>query len=246
MCNLYNLTSTRQAVLDWTRTLVDLSDNAMPWEPSMTIGPDRHGPIVRNGLNGQRELARVRWGMPSSRYAILQWTKERVKKLEAKGKTISKEEFNDLLAVEPDPGTTNIRELTSKHWAQWFDKQYRCVVPFTQFAEWDKNNRRNQWFSVAERRPLGFFAGIWVPEHTSIRKMKEGRVTIDVYGFMTTDPNAVVKPIHHKAMPAILTTEEETETWLNADWEQAAKLARPLPDNMTALVDAPENGITVK
>ena len=32
-----------------------------------------------------------------------------------------------------------------------------------------------------------------------------------VYGFLTTEPNHVVKPIHPKAMPVILTTEEERE-----------------------------------
>jgi putative SOS response-associated peptidase YedK len=32
-----------------------------------------------------------------------------------------------------------------------------------------------------------------------------------VYGFLTTDPNAVVAPIHPKAMPVILTTAEEHE-----------------------------------
>jgi putative SOS response-associated peptidase YedK len=30
---------------------------------------------------------------------------------------------------------------------------------------------------------------------------KEGLVTADVYGFLTTEPNAVVAPIHPKAMP---------------------------------------------
>jgi putative SOS response-associated peptidase YedK len=30
-----------------------------------------------------------------------------------------------------------------------------------------------------------------------------------VYGFLTTAPNAVVEPIHPKAMPVILTTDEE-------------------------------------
>jgi putative SOS response-associated peptidase YedK len=32
-----------------------------------------------------------------------------------------------------------------------------------------------------------------------------------VYGFLTTAPNAVVEPIHPKAMPVILTTDEERE-----------------------------------
>jgi hypothetical protein len=30
-----------------------------------------------------------------------------------------------------------------------------------------------------------------------------------VYGFLTTAPNAIVEPIHPKAMPVILTTDEE-------------------------------------
>jgi putative SOS response-associated peptidase YedK len=29
-------------------------------------------------------------------------------------------------------------------------------------------------------------------------------------------PNAIVKPIHPKAMPAILTTEEERDVWVRA------------------------------
>jgi putative SOS response-associated peptidase YedK len=32
-----------------------------------------------------------------------------------------------------------------------------------------------------------------------------------VYGFLTTEPNAIVEPILPKAMPVILTTEEERE-----------------------------------
>ena len=33
-----------------------------------------------------------------------------------------------------------------------------------------------------------------------------------VYGFLTISPNAVVEPINPKAMPAILTTDEEGDT----------------------------------
>jgi hypothetical protein len=34
-----------------------------------------------------------------------------------------------------------------------------------------------------------------------------------VYGFLTTAPNAIVEPIHPKAMPVILTTDEERDVW---------------------------------
>jgi hypothetical protein len=35
-----------------------------------------------------------------------------------------------------------------------------------------------------------------------------------VYGFLTTPPNAVVEPIHPKAMPVILTADEQRDVWM--------------------------------
>jgi putative SOS response-associated peptidase YedK len=54
------------------------------------------------------------------------------------------------------------------------------------------------------------------PAWTSVRKIKEGETTDDLYGFLTTKENGIVGPVHDKAMPVILTTPEECDVWMGA------------------------------
>ena len=45
-----------------------------------------------------------------------------------------------------------------------------------------------------------------------------------------------VKAIHPKAMPVILTTQAEVDTWLTAPTKDALALQRPLPDGALRIV----------
>ncbi|WP_420846308.1 hypothetical protein [Microvirga brassicacearum] len=57
-----------------------------------------------------------------------------------------------------------------------------------------------------------------------------------VFSFLTTDANAEVGAIHPKAMPAILTHQDEFDAWLAAPMEEALTLQRPLPDGALNVV----------
>ena len=208
MCNLYSITKGQQAIREFAGAMHDRTGN-LPSLPG--VFPDYFAPIVRNQPDG-RELAMARWGMPSPMFAL-------------EGK-------------KSDPGVTNIRNVKSPHWRRWLGIENRCVVPFTSFSENEvlpSGARPPVWFALDQTRPLAFFAGVWT-SWTSVRKVREGETTNDIFAFLTTEPNATVAPIHPKAMPVILTTRDEIEIWMNAPTQEAMTLQRALPDDALMIV----------
>lgn len=209
MCNRYANLANQAEIRARTRAQRDYGGNQPPLPG---IFPDYPAPIVRNN-QGERELAMARWGMPSPAFA--------------------------LQSRNSDSGITNIRNVKSPHWRRWLGVESRCLVPFTSFSENEHlpdGTKPPVWFAFSEERPLAFFAGIWTPQWKSVRKVKEGETVNDLFAFLTTEPNKEVGVIHPKAMPVILTTPEEIETWMTAPTEEALKLQRPLPDGALKIV----------
>lgn len=208
MCNLYSMTKSVDALRKLFAGLTQYGINL----PSMPgIYPDYPAPIIRPSSEG-REFVLARWGMPTPPQYLV-------------GKKV-------------DRGVTNIRQTTSSHWRPWLGPEHRCLVPFTSFAENETQpdgSRPPVWFAFDESRPLAFFAGLWT-RWTSVRKVQEGQISADFYGFLTTEPNAEVGAVHPKAMPVILTEPAEWETWLSAPWTEARALQRPLVDGALRVV----------
>jgi putative SOS response-associated peptidase YedK len=169
---------------------------------------DPMAPIVRTSVDGERELVMARWGMPGP----------------------------PRFGGQP---VTNIRNVASPHWRGWLSARNRCLVPATSFCEYadTKPRKTPTWFALSEDRPLFAFAGLWTPWR-GVRGPKSAQIEREheLFGFLTTEANAIVAPIHPKAMPVILTTTEEFDLWLEGETVEALKLQRPLPDGMLDIV----------
>jgi putative SOS response-associated peptidase YedK len=106
MCNLYSITKGPQAIRDFAHGMRDTTGN-LP--PIPGVFHDYAAPIVRNAVDGERELTMARWGMPSPIFAL-------------KGRN-------------SDSGVTNVRNAASPHWRRWLGVESRCVVPFLRSGE---------------------------------------------------------------------------------------------------------------
>ena len=213
MCNLYSMVSNQEAIRRLARVM---HDNIGNQPPLPGIFPDQLAPVVCNAKNGERSLELMRWGFPPP----------------------------PKLATRP---VTNLRNTASSYWRAWLMPAYRCLVPATSFCEYtDKLPKVPHWFALDDTRPLFAFAGIWRP-WTGARGTKAERSAAVaetgseerehlLFSFLTTEANDVVRPIHAKAMPVMLTSEEEFDTWLSAEPEEALTLQRPLPPERLKIV----------
>jgi putative SOS response-associated peptidase YedK len=230
MCHAYSITTNVEAIRQMIGTIV-AADNIGNFEPQTGIYPGMMAPVIRNQPEF-RELVRVVWNMPTPSNVLWKAAKRRADTLIKKRLIdISPDEFVEMQRMEPDPGVHNVRNTDSSHWRRWLAPEFRVVVPFNSFAEIDQSPAKNgtTWFAFDDSRPLAFFAGIMAPQWTSVRRVRDGVVTTDLFAFLTTMASDDTSATNPDSMPVILRTAEEVEIWMNAPWSDAKLLQRSLP-----------------
>lgn len=94
----------------------------------------------------------------------------------------------------------------------------RCLVPATNFYEWDKTQKPSIPYAFfVKDQPMFAFAGLF-----DVWKDPRSGDEIHSYTIITTQANEVVEKVHPR-MPVILHKEDE-ETWLNPDIIEPEKL----------------------
>lgn len=176
----------------------------------LEVFPKSFGPVLKRNHKGELGWAKMRWGLPGS----------------------------------PQFGgapVTNIRNVKSPHWRPLLGPAHRCLAPFTAFSEYEdaspKGKKQIRWFAPPDRG-LAYFAGIWREWTGDYGSKKEPNAgTHQLFSFLTTDANELVRPVHAKAMPVVLRSDVEREEWLNAPADQVEEIqTRVLPTEALEIV----------
>ena len=191
-----HLIRNQEAIRRLFRVSRDLVGN-LPTMPG--IYSDSIAPVVRTGLDGERELILMRWGFPPP----------------------------PNLGCAPVTNIRNTKSPYWRGWLKPGFRCLVPVTSFCEWT--DSRPKVPHWFALGNDRPLFAFAGLWRPwtgvRGTKAAPVNGEHL---LFAFLTTESNETVRPIHAKAMPVILTAPDEFDLWLAAPAEEALALQRPL------------------
>ncbi len=209
MCNLYSSLKGPDAI----RQVVPFLKRGLAADRPLftSIFPNQMGPVVTRDASGVRGLELMRWGFPQP---------------------------PRITGGRP---VTTVRNTAGAYWRGLV--QDRIALPGACHGVLRVPGRPQGPDLVraagdrGRHRPLFFFAGItrtWAGTRDTKDEPVEG--THRPYSFLTTEPNAIVKPVHSKDMPVILTEPAELELWLEGAPEEALKLQRPAEEGILTIV----------
>lgn len=128
-----------------------------------------------------------------------------------------------------DEGFINARSETAAQKPAFADawESRPCLVLSSGFYEWKETSRGpKQPYRVHRENDVAFaMAGIhqrWDPDES------DGN-SLDTVTILTTEPNDLIEPLHHRM--AVVLPEDEEATWLTAGPDERAELCRPYPDD---------------
>lgn len=206
MCGRYTqLMSWRELVELYNLTNLDFRPN-LP--ARYNLAPTQDAPIVRLGPGGagsrHRELAIARWGL------IPAWAKDR---------SIGARTIN-----------ARAEEAVAKPAFRTAFRQRRCLVPASGFFEWQDTGpgrarapKQPYYITLADGAPMTF-AGLW----ERWRDPADGQ-TVESYTILTTEANALLRPIHAKQRMPVILEPAAFDLWLDPAQGDPAPLLRPYP-----------------
>jgi putative SOS response-associated peptidase YedK len=189
--------------------LLQLRRMSWVFKPRFNIAPTQDVPVVRIGLDGEREIVSMHWGL------IPSWAKDR---------TVGYKLIN-----------ARSESADSKPAFRMAFRARRCVIPAAGFYEWKKMKpapegggkvRKQPYFITLKANEPMVFAGLW--ESWTDRESGEH---IDSCTILTTDANATLRELHDR-MPVVL-DEAAWTRWLDPRKEDVGELKallRPAPD----------------
>lgn len=165
---------------------------------SYNVAPTQAVAVIRVDAAGARRLNTASWGL------LPRWAKDRsgqAKMINARGETV---------AEKPAFKSAFQRD--------------RILVPANGFYEWRRDGSTKQPYYIRPvDRDLFAFAGL-----RTVWKDPESGEELATCCLLTTGPNAVMEPIHHR-MPVILTDPGRWSDWLTGQTETALALIGPAP-----------------